>query len=122
MTIEEIEAEARMYSSIQVGGPRHLEDFFEREKFEAGFIAGAEWRVNSVWHDWEDGNNVPDVGKLCLVEFETDVDSKYYQRLVHADKFKGHDVTGVPYFWNTPKKAHILRWVYVDDLLPNKEE
>lgn len=37
MKKEDIEKEARSYSSIMVGGPRHLSDFYEKEKYEAGF-------------------------------------------------------------------------------------
>lgn len=116
MKREDIEKAANKISFIETPDAR------ERFLLRSGFKAGANWRINSVWHDWEDGNNVPDVGELCLVEFETDVDSKYYQRVVHADKFKGYNFTGRPYFWNTPKDAHIIRWAYVKDLLPSKEK
>jgi hypothetical protein len=37
MKKEDIEKEARSYSSIMVEGPRHLSDFYEKEKYEAGF-------------------------------------------------------------------------------------
>lgn len=35
------------------------------------FKAGAEWRINSVWHD---AREKPDKGKLLIVE---DIDSAY---------------------------------------------
>lgn len=51
MTQEEIDQVARAYSALIVGGIRHIQDFYEREKYEAGFISGANWRIDSVWHD-----------------------------------------------------------------------
>lgn len=105
MTQEQIEAEARIYSSIQVGGPRHLEDFFEREKFEAGFIAGAQWRVNSVWHDMSEE---PKHG--CMM-------------ILHGNgKTTSFNWNGDIKWKNIDKFFRAEKWAYMDDLLPIKEE
>ncbi len=102
MTREEIEQEARAYSALIVGGPRHIKDFYEREKYEAGFISGANWRIDSVWHD---ASEMPE-NRFALVEY---------------DCFpKGHGFLIVP----DPREVikAITRWAYVEDLLPNMEE
>lgn len=102
MKKEDIEKEARSYSSIMVGGPRHLSDFYEREKYEVGFEAGAEWRINSVWHD---ASEVPEK-KPALVEYS------------HFPK--GHGYLVVP----DPREVlgSITRYAYIEELIPNTEE
>ena len=74
------------------------------ENFKEGFIAGCEWRINSVWHDVSDE---PDLKKLLLVE---DIDGAYnLTYMTKIKKWKGF----VQY-------EHYTRWAYVEDLLPTK--
>ena len=76
--------------------------------FQRGFVAGAQWRINSVWHDI---NEEPKEHKLVLIE----------------DDFCGEPDYGV---WRTPFpnwKDDIVhfsskRWAYIDDLLPERKE
>lgn len=64
-----------------------------------GFYHGAEWRINSVWHNSK--TEVPDVNTIVLVEKE---DGSIWQYKVFA-------------------KSQMLgwkRWAYIKDLIPNK--
>ncbi len=64
-----------------------------------GFYHGAEWRINSVWHNSK--TEVPDVNTIVLVEKE---DGSIWQYKVFA-------------------KSQMLgwkRWAYFKDLIPNE--
>lgn len=64
-----------------------------------GFYRGAEWRINSVWHNSK--TEVPDVNTIVLVEKE---DGSIWQYKVFA-------------------KSQMLgwkRWAYIKDLIPNE--
>ena len=64
-----------------------------------GFYHGAEWRINSVWHNSK--TEVPDVNTIVLVEKE---DGSIWQYKVFAKS----QMLG----W--------IRWAYIKDLLPNE--
>lgn len=76
--------------------------------FQIGFMAGAQWRINSVWHD---ASEEPKEHKLVLIE----------------DDFCGEPDYGV---WQAPfpnwedSFVHFSskRWAYLDDLLPERED
>lgn len=74
--------------------------------YQQGFKDGADWRINSVWHD---ASEKPDKGKLLIVE---DIDSAY--DLVYLTKSKPWE--------ELSEKNHYMRWAYIEDLLPNTEE
>lgn len=64
-----------------------------------GFYHGAEWRINSVWHNSK--TEVPDVNTIVLVEKE---DGSIWKYKVFA-------------------KSQMLgwkRWAYIKDLIPNE--
>lgn len=72
-------------------------------KYESGFIDGAEWRINSVWHDVE--KELPEYNRHVVNEdwFDfTAKDEKDLKRIINQYPFK--------------------RWAYVEDLKPNMEE
>lgn len=70
------------------------------DSFSEGFFSGADWRINSVWHD---ENEKPDKNRLTLFECK-----KTYG--------KGYSVN---FGENYPLlKNVLLRWAYVADLLP----
>lgn len=92
MTREDIEKAAVNYDSRAVA-------------FRA-YVAGSEWRINSVWHD---AKEKPDKGKLLIVE---DIDSAY--DLVYLTKSKPWE--------ELSEKNHYMRWAYIEDLIPNKED
>lgn len=69
-----------------------------------GFIEGAEWRINSVWHDV---NERPVPNKLILA-YSTDFDEYFIGDLRDFEEFVEH--------WK------ITLWAYIDDLLPERKE
>lgn len=70
------------------------------------YVAGAEWRINSVWND---ANKIPDKAELTLVEFpDGRIDIVYF-----------HTIKS----WRSMVKRNgTIRWAYVEDLKPNMEE
>lgn len=67
------------------------------------FIAGARWRIDSVWHDID--NELPECGKHVVNEDWFDFiakDEKDLQRIIKKYPFK--------------------LWAYVADLLPERKE
>lgn len=104
------------------------------DRFEIGdppsnidkFIEGAEWRINSVWHD---ASEIPQI----YGEYENDL----YPQIPCL--VLGHLSTGYGYgvrYWNVThqvwddeecddfecKMDAIEKWAYLDDLLPTNEE
>lgn len=70
-----------------------------RGSYCKGFMEGANWRINTVWHN---STEKPVPGKLLLVNtIYGEYDLCYY---------------GV-YVWNT-----VMTWVYMKDLIPNTED
>ena len=72
------------------------------------FKAGAEWRINSVWHKPSD---IAEPGKDCLVE-HMDIDGNVCICIDWRSEYE----------W--VKACHydkILRWAYIDDLLPQNK-
>ena len=82
--------------------------------FQRGFVAGAQWRINSVWHDASEEPEQED--ESILVEYEdwgiecsdyTVCDDIWDYRI--RLKRDGADCT-------------ILRWAYMKDLIPERKE
>ena len=74
------------------------------ELVEGSFIKGANWRINSVWHD---AKECPERKRNYLAQ------CKNGRFNVIPDSMN----------WdNFYKKAEIIRWAYIEDLLPNMED
>lgn len=88
---------------IRTEAERRCEPNFSSEYYNGffyGFIDGAEWRINSVWHDVD--NELPEYNRHVVNEdwFDfTAKDEKDLKRIMNQYPFK--------------------RWAYVDDLKPN---
>lgn len=82
--------------------------------FQRGFIAGAQWRINSVWHD---ASEVPEANKRVLVCFENVIGEYVYYRI---RAFKPNVLKN----WNMGNFSldKVLYWAYLDDLLPERKE
>lgn len=86
---------------------------------KSGFMAGAQWRINSVWHDREEQ---PEVGRWFIFKADDTNPSKkptikkiaYYTNRIENDK--GLD------WLKMVAEYKILCWAYVDDLLPERQE
>ena len=72
-----------------------------------GFMAGAQWRINSVWHDLP--NDLPQKENTWIL-----LELIFEGRLVYLPVEWVNDGEGAP------KQA--IRWAYIDDLLPERKE
>lgn len=109
MTKEQIEKAANDFADDRCqkrGCPKayRLHFDFDRYDIEQSFESGANWRINSVWHD---ADEQPKRNEIYLVQmgkdgFDTFYDSKNWE------VFK--------------RDLNITRWAYIEDLLPNTEE
>ena len=72
------------------------------EKFADAYIAGAQWRINSVWHD---ASEKPNGNNKCLVELRIPGRNPTYK------------------LWTCGwENSFVTRWAYIDDLLPERKE
>ena len=110
MTKEQIKNEAAEYAKGKYGGENAgIWAIAQIHAGRDGFVAGANWRIDSVWHKPYD---VPEIGKDCLVEYRTgdgdvciriDCRSEYeWIEACHYDR--------------------ILHWAYIKDLIPTEDE
>ena len=72
------------------------------DAFQRGFIAGAQCRINSVWHD---ASEKPNGNNKCLVEL----------------RIPGRNPTYKLWTWGW-ENSFVTRWAYIDDLLPERKE
>ena len=87
--------------------------------FQRGFVAGAQWRINSVWHEREEQ---PEVGRWFIFKADDTNPFKkptikkiaYYTNRIENDK--GLD------WLKMVAEYKILCWAYVDDLLTERKE
>ena len=99
MTREQIERAAGEYSGSVLG----FKDNPVVMANHKAFTAGAQWRINSVWHD--DISECKDIKRWIVVEYN----NGYVDVLPDI-----RDLDGV--------KDLVVRVAYVDDLLPDRKE
>lgn len=80
-------------------------DYIGEVACENGFIAGADWRINSVWHS---ADEEPETGRMILVR-------KYIARNHVSYQLKVKEA--LPY-WERGARF-IGGWAYLKDLLPD---
>lgn len=82
-------------------------DYIEEVASENGFIAGAEWRINSVWHDASEkpkfNGKVEKEGILLLYSSGQCV-------FLYLDKDEWESILGY---------ATFVKWAYITDLIPD---
>lgn len=105
MTKEQIRA-AAINAANEVYG---REECIEWEHLVFAFRDGAEWRINSVWHKSHD---IPEVGKDCLIEY-ADGDGCAHIRIDRRSEYEWVEACHYD---------RILRWAYIDDLIPTEDE
>lgn len=111
MEREDIEKAAKDYSIGKTHFRRSVlkevdaDDYvLRKDNCREDFITGAEWRINSVWHD---AKECPERKRNYLAQ------CKNGRFNVIPDSMN----------WdNFYKKAEIIRWAYIEDLLPNIED
>lgn len=92
---------AERIANIAYSGGGHI----GQDDLETAFENGAEWRINSVWHD---ASEAPQHSGMLLA-FSKD------GRAVLCGPNNSD--------WKTTVKVfHIVRWAYVDDLKPNTKD
>lgn len=80
-----------------------------RGSYCKGFMEGADWRINSVWHD---ASETPITGKEAFVKYMTgDLKIKY-----RVDVFCGHEWKEMCHY------DKLIQFAYIEDLIPNVEE
>lgn len=99
MTREQIEKEI----DARLDEPDNEWDGIFNSGYSRGFRDGAEWRINSVWH--EANKEIPIPFRPILVEHD---DGKFSVNMV------GGNMKSCPLAW--------ARWAYIDDLLPYGKE
>lgn len=87
-------------ANIAYAGGGHI----GQDDLQEAFIIGANWCINSVWHD---ASEKPDISKEIIV--------------IYPDKscrvFRPNGV------WKTLIKVDkFIKWAYIEDLLPNVED
>lgn len=105
MKIEDIE-KAKVENAERIGNIAYLGGGqIGYGDLERAFENGAEWRINSVWHDIKE---MPENNHMILVIMQHDIPTCL-----------GPDNS---FFKEEVKDRQIQRWAYVDDLIPNTEE
>lgn len=76
----------------------------ESEYFCAGFVEGADWRINSIWHDVNEKprRNTWYIAQIGNDAFDTFTDSENWD--------------------NYALGLNMIRWAYIEDLIPNMED
>lgn len=107
MTREDIE-KAALKGVEEYVNSGNLKGF--RGSYCKGFMEGADWRINSVWHD---AKEEPKYDEYFL-----------YENIVHAYHVDGiYPSEDEPFVWDDyVKDWRLIRWAYIKDLIPNKEE
>jgi len=81
------------------------------DDFSEGFYWGTNWRINSVWHKAEK----PDENKPCLVEYKSPNNGKTRYKVSVYCGYEWKELTHYEH-------SCTIRWAYIEDLLPNKED
>lgn len=98
MTREDIEKAARDYALDQLG----IVGLPGRAEAMKAFMAGARWRINSVWHKVSEK---PNGMFLILIDCGDGIGAEEYRFGLIADDLEG-----------------AKRWAYISDLLPERKE
>lgn len=107
MNKEAIETAADKYAESAT--PSNCHGDFDFIAIAEAFERGARWRINVAWHDT---SKIPDPWKYCLVELK-DGDGNVCIRVDWRSEYE----------WvNACHYDEILRWAYIDDLLPEGKE
>lgn len=94
-----------------------------RGSYRLGFIAGADWRINTAWHsNAEVPNRSLDIyycGEAILIQA---IDGKFNFGIVHYGYgYNGKIFYTVTCLDKTYSMDEIKQWAYIKDLIPNKE-
>lgn len=99
---EQIEKAAYSFSETLT-----LSNWNERAEAMRGFIAGASWRINSVWHK---ASKEPEEDRTILYYYGAGMSAILHYR--QTTKRWSEIVKGIS----------VYRWAYLDDLQPERKE
>ncbi|MBM6757394.1 MULTISPECIES: hypothetical protein [Bacteroidaceae] len=80
--------------------------YLHNSAFFDGFVAGAEWRINSVWHDI---NETPKDGRIIVLL------GKYGTMLLYGPNMMYYKESII-------MDGGFIKWAYKEDLMPDMEE
>lgn len=118
MKREDIEKAAKDYSIGKTSFRRNVLKEVDADNYvlrkgncSEDFIAGAEWRINGVWHDAKD---VPQPFRAFVILHDTEND---FMMLTQ------HSITcDSDYNVIYQENDNMIAWAYIEDLIPNTEE
>lgn len=102
MKKEDIERAADVYSAEK--HPSYTNGQYDNIAIAEAFEDGAQWRINSVWHDVSEE---PKNGEYIILMTSHDIATAW-----HA----------TPNYMQDFKRFNIKKWAYVKDLLPERNE
>ena len=108
MNRETIEKAAFEYAA-NVSGLDYIGEV-ERKK---AFRTGANWRIDSVWHDKH--TVIPEVGRTALLELK---DPNTHKIVYKIDTYCGEEWRELTHY----EYSGLVRFAYLDDLLPDGKE
>ena len=106
---------------IEDAAKQHSEESYISDYFQAcykdAFMGGAKWVTNEFLKDlWHPASEIPCEGKYLVVEYNITDTIKDYLSFKRLEGYLG---------WNWIsycKSANVTQWLYIDDLLPKKED
>lgn len=101
MKKENIEKEIRS----RLDEPENEWDSIFNSGFSRGFMAEADWRINSVWHAMDE---VQDGKRPYIVQYNEEWKFAMFTKPISIPKEQA--------------KSVFKRWAYMDDLIPDTEE
>ena len=108
MTKEQIKNEAAEYAKGKYGGENAgMWSIAQIHAGRDGFIAGANWRINSVWHKPEE---VPEPYANLLVKCI----GRYKMWVLWPNHIRDWE--------SLVEKNGVIQWAYIDDLIPTEDE
>lgn len=113
MTKEQIEKATDEY----IGYAREADEGLGTTMRRHAFMDGAQWHINSVWHDAEEEPKQNAWFIAQMVMYRKDKKSLFDTFIRRSDDS--------PYWndWKNWRKGfNIKRWAYIDDLLPERKE
>ena len=110
MEKEKIEWTARDYAAKAT--PSYCNGDFDKYAIADAFDNGAQWRINSVWHDEKE---MPDKEELVFCEICHNGEKAYLPLQWKAD---GKMTVEIPFL----PDCKVTRWAYLADLLPEKRK
>lgn len=93
---------AERIANIAYSGGGHI----GQDDLETAFENGAEWRINSVWHDI---NEIPEDGRIIVLL------GKYGTMIIYGPNMMYYREAII-------MDGGFLKWAYKEDLIPNMEK